>query len=188
MEARFARKDLCISEKRRDGSSLRSQGFLCQDGGSLRSQGLVTHCRHLKPSSAPPFSGARNLFGFMHQARIWDLEGRIGKFWVPESRFSTTYFRTRFAALRSVTQSRDGPSSRVLSHILRVWIHGESLQNEPLAQKWRSEVGRIFVWISCLRKTLKFFSGRLVGHSDLPMHITGYSVPYYFRRLELFVL
>ena len=68
MEARSARKDLSISAQRRDGSSLRSQGFRHisgkrRDGSSLRSQGLVTHRRHLKPSSAPPFSGSRNLFG-----------------------------------------------------------------------------------------------------------------------------
>ena len=176
-----------MSAQRRDGSSLRSHGFRHisgkrRDGSSLRSQGLVTHHRHLKPSSAPPFSGARNLFAFMHQAPIWHLEGRIGKFWVPELRFSTTSFRTRFAALRSVSRSRDGPSSRVLSHVLGVWIHVESLQNEPLAQKWRNEVGRKFVWIIGHRKTLNLSSGQLVHHSDLSMHMAGYMVPYHFRR------
>ena len=100
----------------------------------------------------------------------------------PNARFLTTSLGTRFATLRSVSRSRDGPSSRVLSHVLGVWIHVESLQNEPLAQKWRNEVGRIFVWFSCLAKTLNFSSGRLVSHSDLPMHIAGYIVPYYFRR------
>ena len=129
-----------------------------------------------------PFPGSRNLFGLMHQPPIMPLRARIGKFWVPESRFSTTSFRTRFAALRSVTQSRDGPPSRVLSYVLGVWIHGERLQNDPLAQKWRNEIGRKFVWIFVHGKTLNVTSGRLVSHSDLAMHSAGYIVPYHFRR------
>ena len=45
----------------------------------------------------------------------------------PNARFLTTSLGTRFAALRSVSRSRDGPSSRVLSHVLGVLIHGQRL-------------------------------------------------------------